>query len=240
MANKKESFVLFKSFYAPCSELSLEEKGLLFDALFEYQIDGKEPEKSNPIWSFFQFFKNQFRLDAIKYAEVCKRNQSNGANGGRPSKSEEPKQSEVKPKNPVGKSKPKKADKDKDNEKDNVNDTEKENEKVNTDFLRIKNLVSSEFEKWALDEFAEIWLRYLSMRKTAHKFTFIDDEMELRAIRKLWGLSAGDLKTATEIVKESLLNKWKGLFEMKNSGNNGTYQQKKPANESGYTGDIKF
>lgn len=63
----------------------------------------------------FQFFKNQFRLDELKYQAVCERNKGNGAKGGR-----KPKPTEPNPKNPVGLKEPKQPDNEKDN--DNVND----------------------------------------------------------------------------------------------------------------------
>lgn len=62
----------------------------------------------------FQFFKNQFRLDELKYQAVCERNKGNGAKGGR-----KPKPTQPNPKNPVGLKEPKQPDneKEKDNDK---------------------------------------------------------------------------------------------------------------------------
>lgn len=107
----KESFVIYKAFYEPISELSDEDLGQLFRCIFLYQIKGIEPNTSSQIYMAFQFFKNQFRLDDEKYLKVVNRNKTNGLNGGRP-------KTQDNPKNPVGFSKPKKADNEKDN--DNV------------------------------------------------------------------------------------------------------------------------
>jgi hypothetical protein len=109
----KESFVIYKAFYEPISELSDEDLGQLFRHIFLYQISGIEPINTSRVYMAFQFFKNQFRLDNEKYLNVVNRNKINGINGGRP-------KTQDNPKNPVGYLKPKKADKD--NEKDNVND----------------------------------------------------------------------------------------------------------------------
>ena len=112
----KESFLIYKSFYPAIEDLTNEQLGKLFRAIFEYQIT--ETDCTDPdIMMAFKFFKNQFRLDAAKYEKVVNRNRANGLNGGRP-------KTEDNPNNPLGFSKPKKADND--NEKDNDNDKEKE------------------------------------------------------------------------------------------------------------------
>jgi uncharacterized phage protein (TIGR02220 family) len=117
----KESFVLYKAFYEPVKDLSDEELGQLFRIIFDYQITGQIAlaKVSPPVRMAFEFFKNQFRLDDIKYQKTVEANRSNGLKGGRPKK---PKLTEDDPNNPMGYSEPKKADK----EKENVNDKEKD------------------------------------------------------------------------------------------------------------------
>jgi hypothetical protein len=82
----KESFLLYKSFYDPIKELSIEDKGHLLDAIFKYQIDGTEPMNTSRIYMPFMFFKNQFRLDDEKYQKIVERNKVNGSKGGAPKK----------------------------------------------------------------------------------------------------------------------------------------------------------
>ncbi len=118
----KESFLIYKSFYEPISAFSNEQLGRLFRAIFVYQISGKENQDAD-IAIAFKFFKNQFRLDDIKYQEICEKRRENGKKGGRPKKAngfEESKRFSEKPK---------KADND--NEKENENDNENDNEKEN-------------------------------------------------------------------------------------------------------------
>jgi hypothetical protein len=112
---KKESFLIFKAFYEPIKELSNEDLGQLFRSIFEYQINDIEPPNTSRIYMAFLFFKNQFRLDEIKYNAKVEVNKNNGSKGGRPKKTEI---SEDNQNNPMGFSEPKKAD----NDKDNVND----------------------------------------------------------------------------------------------------------------------
>lgn len=114
----KESFLLYHGYYEPIKDLSLEDKGLLFDAIFQYSIEGIEPSNTSRIFMAFQFFKNQMNQDAKKYNRVVERNRNNGKNGGRP-------KTEDNPENPVGLQKPKKADTDTDTETDTGTDTQK-------------------------------------------------------------------------------------------------------------------
>lgn len=107
----REGFIIYKSFYAPIENLSDEDKGKLFDALFKFQLFGQEPEKTSPIIPYFLFFKNQFRLDDEKYQKTIERNRGNGSKGGRP-------KTKANPENPVGYLEPKKADKEKEKEKE--------------------------------------------------------------------------------------------------------------------------
>jgi hypothetical protein len=109
----KESFVIYKAFYEPISELSDEDLGQLFRFIFLYQIKEIEPPNTSRIYMAFQFFKNQFRLDNEKYLVVVNRNKNNGSKGGRP-------KTQDNPKNPVGYLKPKKADNDNDNDNDKL------------------------------------------------------------------------------------------------------------------------
>lgn len=129
----KESFLLFKSFYEPIKHLSNEHKGLLLDAIFQYQIDRTEIGSDSPIYMPFLFFKNQFRLDEVKYLATCKKNKDNGSMGGRPPKQEpEPYFGETQnnPNNPTVISEPKEPDNDKGNGKENGNEKEKKEKGV--------------------------------------------------------------------------------------------------------------
>jgi hypothetical protein len=73
----RASFLIYKGFYDPIKHLEDDQLGKLFRALFEYQINDIEPENSDPIYMAFQFFKNQFVLDQVKYSEKCDRNSQN-------------------------------------------------------------------------------------------------------------------------------------------------------------------
>ena len=74
---KKDSFILHNSFYAPLKNLSTEDKASLFDAIFQYHIEGKECVLSPTANMAFAFMKEQFIKDHAKYEEKCQRNREN-------------------------------------------------------------------------------------------------------------------------------------------------------------------
>ena len=124
--SERPSFLIYKSFYEPIKILSYENKGKLFEAIFEYQINGKL-EAEPQIQMAFAFFKNQFELDQKKWEKKIVAQIDNGKKGGRPRNSSEitldekpkkPNQTHGFFKNPT---KPKKGVKGKEKEKEKVN-----------------------------------------------------------------------------------------------------------------------
>jgi hypothetical protein len=129
----KSSFLLHTIHYSSIKGFSLEQKGMLLDAIYQYHISGKTPELPDVLNVAFSFIRSQFEYDNLKYEAICDRNKSNGSKGGRPRKNpDEPKkptgiiaenqysENPENPKNPLGAKKP-----DNDNENDNVNDKRK-------------------------------------------------------------------------------------------------------------------
>ena len=122
----KDSFLIYKSFYKPISRLSDKQLGSLFRAIFKYQL-GEEVTVEEDIEMAFEFFKNQFEIDELKYQGIVERNRNNGRKGGNDKNSEAVKSkssgsqtSHSAPNNPVG---AKRASGGlNDNENDNEND----------------------------------------------------------------------------------------------------------------------
>lgn len=77
----KDSFILYKSFFGPISKLSDRQLGRLFRAIYEYNISGVVSVEED-IEMAFQFFKNQFDIDEMKYQSKVERNRENGRRGG--------------------------------------------------------------------------------------------------------------------------------------------------------------
>jgi hypothetical protein len=152
----KESFVLYKAFYEPIKDLSNEDLGQLFRDLFLYQIESIEPCNTSRTYMPFQFFKNQFRLDEVKYSKVVNRNKTNGLNGGRP-------KTQDNPKNPVGFQEPKKADKDKDKELTKVNNIDERK-------LKFATTLKPFLEKFGKDLLNDFYFYWTEPNKSNTKF----------------------------------------------------------------------
>lgn len=80
----KDSFLMYMSFREAIAELSTDEKGILLDAIFEYNSTGNVPEIPKMVKIVFSIMKHQFDRDSVKYQEILKRNWENGKLGGRP------------------------------------------------------------------------------------------------------------------------------------------------------------
>lgn len=115
--NKQPGFVLYNT-YAPQFEmLSLEDRGSLVSALFNYSMCGTIPDDLQPVVKMaFGFIKQDMDRDAEKYREKCEINRENGKKGGRPKKQT------VTPETERFSEKPKKA---------NININSNENENIN-------------------------------------------------------------------------------------------------------------
>jgi hypothetical protein len=72
----RDGFILYKSFWEPISQLTNEQLGRLFRAIYLWQI-GEDPNPEPDIRMAFGFFANQFRIDNEKYQERCDKNREN-------------------------------------------------------------------------------------------------------------------------------------------------------------------
>ena len=83
----KKSFILYNSYYEQVMMLSIEERGQLLTAIYEYQINGEVSVQMSPIVAMaFSFVRSDMQRDAEKYEEKCAKNRANGRKGGRPKK----------------------------------------------------------------------------------------------------------------------------------------------------------
>ena len=133
LKSERPSFLIYKADYDSIKNLSDQNLGKLFRAIFEYHND-KELKLEPEVQMALNFLKKQFKLDQRKWEKKVAAQRDNGKKGGRPkssvgvdSEEEKPNQSHGYFKNPT---KPKKAEKGKEKGK------EKEKEKVNIDIKR--------------------------------------------------------------------------------------------------------
>lgn len=77
---KKESFILYNSFYEPIKTLKNEQLGKLFRAIFNYTMNG-EITQDTEIMIAFMFIKNQIDIDTKKWEEEKKGRSEAGKKG---------------------------------------------------------------------------------------------------------------------------------------------------------------
>ncbi len=87
MTQKHTSFIMYHSFATPFDALSMEQKGELINAIFDYERYGalKAP-LSDIVNMAFICIKDTLDRDRLAYEEKCKTNSDNGKKGGRPKK----------------------------------------------------------------------------------------------------------------------------------------------------------
>ncbi|MCD8052076.1 MAG: DnaD domain protein [Clostridiales bacterium] len=143
---ERKSFVVYQDWKRLFKRLSKEQKGDIFDAMFDYQESGQPYDGDDvAVGVAFDAMQIVFDRDDEKYQEQCRRNAENGKKGGRPRKTapvEEKPPAETggsdelppEPQKPNGFSenplKPQKADNENDSDNENGNDNGNENDTV--------------------------------------------------------------------------------------------------------------
>jgi len=80
----KKSFLMYIDSLDILDEMTDSEAGILFKLIKQYQTDGSEPGRENPLRLVFIHFKNQFDRDLQKYEKRVNTLKINGKMGGRP------------------------------------------------------------------------------------------------------------------------------------------------------------
>jgi hypothetical protein len=75
----------------------------------------------------------------------------------------------------------------------------------------LENLIKEHFTA----DFLPIWERWKNYKLKEFKFKYKSHDSELEAFKELVNYSGGNEVTAVEIIKKSMANGWKGLFELK-------------------------
>ncbi len=84
MAKKKTikaNFVLYHEDYEATREFTLEQTGQLWNAVFEYSIQGRIPKLDPQLTVAFRYIRGKLDRDLVKYQETCARNAENGRKG---------------------------------------------------------------------------------------------------------------------------------------------------------------
>ncbi len=82
----KDSFIIYTKFEEQISLLSDAQAGVLLRALMNYQSGKELPEMDGMTNIVFTTIRQQIDFDNKKYQDICEKNKTNGAQGGRPAK----------------------------------------------------------------------------------------------------------------------------------------------------------
>lgn len=141
---KRESFVLYTRLYEQVRELTLEQKGILFDAIHLF-VNGEEYNITDPLVRLaFNFYRNQLQMDMEKWEDIRQKRIDAGKQGGRPKK-----QTKAKKANGFSE-KQTKANESKQKHNVNVNENVNVNvnENVNNNSLTCVNTREKLFAQW--------------------------------------------------------------------------------------------
>ena len=117
----KNSFVIYHKYRDTLEDLTDEQVGKLFRAIFDYEIDKKEPNFNGELKIAFRFIKKDLDLNNDKYESICERNRKNGQKGGAPKGNQNARKQPKQPKQP---------DNDNDNEYEYDNDYDNDNDYI--------------------------------------------------------------------------------------------------------------
>ena len=194
MTDKKKSFILHLDSLAILDEMTFEQKGILFDAIYKYQL-GVEVELDFGIKMAFATFKNQFNRDNEKYNSFVIKQKGNGKMGGRPKKLSEPTETQ---KTQAFSDKPKKA------YNDNVSDNDSVSINVNTlDLLNTKSELELTFDS------------YLEMRKQIKKPAPPHAVNLIK--KKLVQMTNNNESDMCDLLNQSIVNSWVDIYPIKNT-----------------------
>lgn len=197
--SEKKSFIIHLDSLSVLNELTDEQAGALFKAIYQYHL-GNEPLLDFGLKMAFLPFRNQFKRDAAKYQSIIERNRMNGSKGGRPEKEN--------PNNPVGllatqitqdnPSKPKKADSDSDSDNDSVN--ESKNKYKTHSFFSFADF------KFMWDEFEKLKKR----KKASTNERILENQF-----KKLLKISKENYDVALSVLTKSVNSGWTDFYEPK-------------------------
>ncbi len=140
-----KSFIIYKEWEECVDELSDEDAGKLFKALFDFASRGEELKLKDCVKFTFMFMKSALERDGKKWEKVCKA-RSDAAKAKQAQKENSAK---------VAKATDKEKEKEKEKDKDNVyvydKEKEKEKERSAPNNSRAKSFNIDEFEKFMRD-----------------------------------------------------------------------------------------
>lgn len=90
---------------------------------------------------------------------------------------------------------------------------------ITKDIIKTKGGVELSFNS---EDWKEVWKEWTEYKQTEHRDQFKSTKSEQVAINKLVEMSSNDINTAKAIINQSIANRWKGLFTIKQNNNANT------------------
>ena len=155
----------------------------------------------------------EIRVRRLNYRE---KQAINGCKGGRPTLEK----TQTKPKQNPNKTQNKPKPYNKPNPKKSLLEIEIENEnEIEDEIKKEKEKKEKLIFPFESSEFLKLWETWKNYKKTEFNFTYKSIQSEQAALMEVYNLSGGDEPTANKIILQSMSNKWKGFFEIKNLNN---------------------
>ena len=146
----KNSFVIYHNYRDTLEDLTDEQVGKLFRAIFDYEIDKKEPNFNGELKIAFRFIKKDLDLNNDKYESICERNRKNGQKGGAPKGNQNARKQPKQPKQPDN-------DNDYDNDYDNDNEYDNDYDNILERKKESKNKEINNLHTHARETYDEIF-----------------------------------------------------------------------------------
>ena len=193
----RDSMVIYRSFYDAIKLLPDDTQLEIFRAIFEFGLDGIEPELSNSAKPFWLLIKPNLQANRTKWesGSKAKRKQSISKTEARPKQ---------------------KASKSEANVDVDVDVDVDENVDVNVN-------AKGKYDLSGYGQMAYLVQRWLDYKKSI-KDSYKSQESLDMFVKKLINYSSGNAQLAEEIIETSMANQWKGIFEPKNKKNEQTQE----------------
>lgn len=217
----KKSFVLYTDWTPYFRDLSVEESGILIQAIFAWANDEEYEIKTPILKTIFDTIKMRLEEDNKNYQDMCKKRKEYGSKGGRPKKEKDEenlKKHKVSKKTKRLSEKPKAFfEKHNDNDNDNDNDNECSNEHISSSKAALSVRARARESVFPDDaELNQAFLDYAEMRKVIK--TPLTDRAVVLEVKKLEQLAPGDRDKQIAILEQSTTHCWRGLYPLKPDG----------------------
>ncbi|HIS62329.1 MAG TPA: DnaD domain protein [Candidatus Scybalomonas excrementigallinarum] len=189
---QRDSFIFYKSFYDSIKELAPEEQVQIYNAIFSYQFENKEPSLNGICKSIFTLILPQLEANNKRYLNGCK--------GGAPKGNQNATKKQPKNNQKTTKKQPNENDNENDNENVNENDNEKNNNVV-VDFFNnnFRMITPFEYEK------IKYWINDLS------------EELVLEALKECVNRNVRTMSYLEAILKNWKTLNYKSVSDIKNT-----------------------